>query len=308
VKPKKNLKWPAILAALVVLLAFPRSGSGADQPDDETCLACHDGYAETLAGTAHALQPPAENVEVHCTKCHTGGSVHIEDPSVTNIGNPATMPNAQLLEICQQCHVPHAEAENIALDPHVGRGLSCVSCHSVHKGYDGLLSDDQAMFCGKCHVDVTASFRLRSNHPLLEDAVTCLSCHSLVGKNEPQTGHGPSANCYTCHPEQSGPYRYQHAAAISFAVEGGGCTECHRPHGSPNDRLLNQPASGLCLQCHGMPPGHRIEHSGLGSKLACVDCHSEIHGSNHNGLLLDPDLGVKLFPDCFQSGCHQVGN
>ena len=78
------------------------------------------------------------------------------------------------------------------------------------------------------------------------------------------------------------------------------------PHGSGNERLLAQKGSTLCLQCHGVPPRHRTEHSGLGTKLQCVECHSEVHGSNHNAKFLDPDLGSKLFSNCYQSGCHAL--
>ena len=294
----------SLTVLLILGLSLSLAGAENGRPDNETCLACHEGYEVALAGTAHALSPPPRNVDLYCASCHTGGDEHIEDPVPENIGNPATLPATEVITLCQDCHVPHAEMDNAGFDPHAAQGQSCLSCHSIHQGQAGLLTDDKTEFCGRCHVVVSASFGRRSRHPLADGAVNCLSCHSFSGANEPQYGHGASANCYSCHPEQSGPYVYEHPAAISFAVEGGGCTECHQPHSSSNERLLSQPGNTLCLQCHGVPPGHRVEHSGLGTKLACVDCHSEIHGSNDNGKLLDPDLGMILFPDCYQSGCH----
>jgi hypothetical protein len=51
---------------------------------------------------------------------------------------------------------------------------------------------------------------------------------------------------------------------------------------------------------------HRVTHDGIGDKYGCIDCHSEIHGSNHNSHLLDPQLGSKIGigPDgCY---CHNV--
>lgn len=284
---------------------FPALALAENQPvSSETCLDCHEDYDASLAGTAHALSPSPHNVDLSCVRCHSGGAIHIEDPSLENIGNPGSLPAADVITVCQSCHIAHAEMDNVGFDPHMASGQSCLSCHSVHQGRTGLLPDDQTAFCRRCHVAVDASFGRRSAHPLVDGAIDCLSCHSFSGASEPQYGHGASANCYSCHPEQSGPYIHTHPATLSFAVEGGGCTECHQPHGSPNERLLNQPGQTLCLQCHGVPPGHRIKHSGLGTKWACVDCHSEIHGSNDNHKFLDPDLGTLLFPDCYQSGCH----
>ena len=276
--------------------------------DDATCLSCHEGLDTTLAGTAHALRPAVRGVDLQCAGCHSGAAAHAADPTSQNIGNPAMQDAGAVITLCQTCHIAHPEPGNVGFDPHLSQTGSCVSCHQIHQGQQQLLADDKAEWCGRCHVAVTAAFHRRSNHPLGDGAVTCLSCHSLTDDSFPQAGHGASANCYTCHPEQSGPYLYEHPVTLSYAVEGGACTECHLPHGSPNERLLTQAASTLCLQCHGVPPAHRTKHSGLGTKLACVECHSEIHGSNANAKFLDPDLGVKLFPDCFQSGCHIVND
>jgi hypothetical protein len=46
----------------------------------------------------------------------------------------------------------------------------------------------------------------------------------------------------------------------------------------------------------------------VATQLACVSCHSEIHGSDHNRALLDPDLGMKLPLNCFRAGCHPRGD
>lgn len=313
-RPNAEHAWESRLIAVIrraaiVLLALAWTAplvSAEEAITYETCVDCHDGYLETLKGTTHDLTIAPSRVVLDCVSCHSGAEVHVDDPSVENIGDPANASVDVVIEVCRQCHAPHAEKGTVGLDPHFNQETACVDCHSIHAGQDRLRPDNPVVLCERCHVAMTRTFAKRSNHPLSDGIVTCVSCHSFTGSGEPSVGHGASANCYTCHPEQSGPYLYDHPVAISFAVEGSGCTECHDPHGSANERLLTRQGSTLCRQCHGTPPGHRIKHSGLGTKLPCVECHSEVHGSNHNPRLLDPDLGMKLFPDCYQSGCHDV--
>lgn len=171
-----------------------------------------------------------------------------------------------------------------------------------------LVADDRENYCLACHTAVGMEFKRRSVHPLESGNVRCTDCHNLAGIEDPMLAVGLNWRCQECHAERSGPFLYEHPVVNNHLIEGGGCVECHQPHGSPNDRLLNQPNNGVCMQCHAVPAGHRTEHSGLGTKLACVECHNQIHGSYDNRLFLDPELGTKLFPDCYQSGCHNLGN
>ena len=300
-----------LAAAGILLLSSLPAQSEEIAVDDETCLACHDGLELTLRGTTHALSSemtkPATTVA--CVSCHSNSEVHIEDPNKENIGNPARMTGVDAIGACITCHQPHHEMGIPGADPHAGKEIGCVECHSVHNAYEGLLVDESAGFCGKCHVSTVNQFRSRSNHPVADGNVTCISCHDFTGKNEPDFGHGSSANCFSCHADYSGPHMYEHQAASSFSTEGGGgCITCHRPHGSPNERLLAQPGDMLCKQCHGVPPLHRTFHNGIGSQYGCIECHSAVHGSDDNPGLLDDFLGTKLTGDPTGCYCHKVGN
>jgi DmsE family decaheme c-type cytochrome len=308
IRPAAHLIVAFFIAAGLAVLAVGAEQSGAPPIDDETCLGCHEGVDATLSGSPHALSSTLTKpaVVVACVSCHWGAQAHIEDPSPSNITNPGTADTKTVTAACEKCHVAHQELDNIGFDPHLGKDLSCASCHSVHKGNEGLLLDRNLDFCGQCHVGLAAGFRRRSTHPVAEANVTCLSCHDFTGGKEPTFGHGPSANCYQCHPEQSGPYVFEHEATSSFSPEGDGCTACHSPHGSANDRLLTEPGSLLCQQCHGTPPLHQTFHGGLGSQYPCMDCHTDIHGSNDNINLLDANLGSRISggpPSCY---CHGV--
>jgi DmsE family decaheme c-type cytochrome len=80
--------------------------------------------------------------------------------------------------------------------------------------------------------------------------------------------------CAKCHPEKAGPFVFEHAAK-----ELEGCIVCHRPHGSPNARLLeSRDVRTICLACH--PDLPRDHEQKAGSVFReCLRCHIEIHGS-----------------------------
>jgi DmsE family decaheme c-type cytochrome len=191
-------------------------------------------------------------------------------------------------------------------DPHAGEDIGCLSCHSIHTNRAALLVDEEGGFCGECHVSAVSRFRRRSNHPLADQAVTCMSCHDFTGGNDIAFGHGANAICARCHQEQAGPWLYEHEATSSFSTDGSGCTACHLPHGSPNEYLLTQPGDGLCRQCHGVPPLHRSKHDGLAGQHLCVECHSDIHGSYTSRTYLDPMLGLRIAGQVGGCYCHMV--
>ena len=275
--------------------------------DDETCLGCHEDQAATLRGTPHRLASELEHSKssVACARCHEGAAKHVDDPSIETIGNPSRQSAQEVSMICQSCHAAHRELDNIGFDPHINLGLNCTSCHSVHGGKAGLVVDEQFNFCGECHVALSSEWNRTSVHPVADGQVTCLSCHDFRGNLQPGTGSGPSENCFSCHPLQAGPFAWTHDAALSYDANGvNGCTSCHAPHGSANDRLLTQPGDGLCTQCHGIPPRHVTTHGGIATQYMCIECHDAVHGSDHNRALLDPDLASKIGgsqPSCW---CH----
>jgi DmsE family decaheme c-type cytochrome len=262
--------------------------------------------ASTLANSPHRLssEVTGSKVIVACVSCHEGAAVHVEDPTVDNIGNPAKQSAQSVNVICENCHRAHRELDNIGFDPHIQAGVSCASCHSVHNQQAGLLVDQQTKFCGKCHLAIASQFGRTSTHPVNDGQVTCLSCHDFTGKKQPALGAGAQENCINCHTAQAGPFPWPHEAASSYYPGGEGCIACHNPHGSANDRLLTRPGDGLCTQCHGVPALHRTQHAGIGSQFACIECHADVHGSDHNKGLLDPDLGSKIGGTPASCYCH----
>lgn len=294
----------AYLALFLAFLCCPAIPVQAEPStiDSETCLACHEGYDAALAGTGHTLSASART-GVDCISCHEGGETHVDDPSRDNIGNPAELHPLKTEQLCTACHLAHSGLGLIGHDPHAGVDMSCTSCHSVHASAADA-STLGTLMCGNCHTAVAHQFQQRSNHPLTTGNLSCVSCHAFLGETEPQLGHGPAANCYSCHPDQSGPYLFEHEATSSFSPEGEGCIACHAPHGSVNDRLLVQQDDNLCRQCHGIPAGHISAHDGDFRGVTCVDCHTDFHGSYDNLYLLDPQLGTRFGRESDACFCH----
>jgi DmsE family decaheme c-type cytochrome len=303
------------LSALVTIAAVPHPATTelfgpAGVEKSRACLECHEENARSLVNTAHTLS----NYEgftgdrgIGCIGCHEGWEAHLDDPSADNIASATEYSLADQASLCSRCHVNQHQIAMTSTDPHASAGLSCTSCHTIHANTTvKLLKDNNQNFCGTCHKSVIAEFQRRSSHPVEAGMLKCTSCHGMAAIADPLLSQGHSEVCQSCHAEKSGPFMHEHPATLAHGVEGGSCMECHEPHGSTNDRLLTSSGKTLCLQCHSVPAKHRTQHSGLGMKMQCVDCHSEIHGSNTSQHMLDPELGIKLFPDCFQSGCHDL--
>jgi DmsE family decaheme c-type cytochrome len=119
--------------------------------------------------------------------------------------------------------------------------------------------------------------------------MTCSSCHNPHGSTnvrQLRVGNWINESCASCHAEKRGPFLWEHAAGRES------CVTCHDPHGSSNDRMLVAKTPMLCQRCHigtrhpstiydgsrvtpALAPSNRIYNRG------CVNCHQNIHGSNH---------------------------
>lgn len=301
------IRLPLLFLAVCLLLppaVFPQS------PAD--CLDCHENIDATLKNSPHeirAVEKSRESMAVTCIDCHDGWKEHLKNPEAGNIQKGSEISPARQGAVCGGCHVTPHQTAMVTDDPHFGAGLSCSTCHRIHGNRNRyLVNEDLDNFCTSCHTATAMEFERRSAHPVESGNIRCVDCHQLGSLTNSEFKVGFDWQCQRCHEERAGPFPYEHPVVYSHLVEGGGCTECHEPHGSVNDRLLKQPGKTLCLQCHGIPPGHQTNHSGLGARYDCVQCHSEIHGSFSNRLLLDPELGDKLVPNCYQAGCHSLGN
>ncbi len=229
---------------------------------------------------------------------------------------PPSVPGATFVgsKACADCHdviardFKTADHARLQARGKNAENAGCEGCHgpgSLHVSSGGNIrlivnprKDPET--CFQCHLEIRSKFSLPYRHGVMEGRMSCSDCHNphkgsimkgggatnLMGKNEV---------CFQCHSAQKGPFVFQHEALRE------GCTTCHDPHGSVNQKLLVARNQMLCLKCHfqqqqNVPgqtyvPGQmRIgtdNHAGNVAQGTCWSggCHEAVHGSQVNSHL-----------------------
>jgi len=259
----------------------------------DTCITCHDAEAAALKGTKHAQakDPRTPAANLGCESCHGPGQAHVDDDNAGHIKKMKEMKPAEISETCLTCHNRgvHAAWDGSA---HERRNLTCTTCHSVHNPKSPehqLVQPTQAQVCVTCHrLQVAKTERAVAHMPVREGKLSCSSCHnphgSISNVKNLKTGSSVSELCISCHTEMRGPMLWEHAPVRES------CTTCHDPHGSSNDRMLAVRMPMLCQRCHiaTKHPATLYDKDEITSKKSnrmfgrsCVNCHSNVHGSNH---------------------------
>ena len=255
-----------------------------------------------------------------CETCHGRGEAHSmsEGEDLTGLivyGKDTGVPVEDQNERCLSCH-QNTGRMHWQGSAHESADLVCTSCHLIHQP-DGILrKEKESEVCTSCHWKVRADMHKASVHPIRQGLVTCSDCHEAHGADGPRSLKTMTLNqtCYKCHAEKRGPFLWEHEPVTED------CMACHSPHGSNNPALLNRRPPQLCQQCHQVSMGvglSRHINSELdwgggpgtwgswggggggggpgggggggtgGSKtplilgVGCLNCHSQVHGSNH---------------------------
>jgi len=282
---------------------------------DAVCTRCHD-ESETkpilsIYQTRHGVK--ADERTPTCQSCHgesknhLGGNVEGKGrpkPDVifgakhTSAGYMPTSPQEQSA-VCLTCHQSGLR-QHWSGSQHESRDVACANCHKIHVRDDAVLNKaTQQEVCFTCHKEQRAQTLRVSTHPLDAGKMGCSDCHNPHGSNGPKMLIKKNINetCYTCHPDRRGPFLWEHQPVVDD------CTNCHTPHGSVNSPLLKTRLPQLCQECHtgdhartaysgaNLPGGAISTVNGLkplqaqsGSNQVysrdCLNCHSNIHGSN----------------------------
>jgi predicted CXXCH cytochrome family protein len=204
---------------------------------------------------------------------------------------------------CVECHADEtdhfasATHSRLALaDPKLG-DTGCEACHgpgSTHVNSGGAAHtivnpSKSPETCFQCHLDKRGEFSLPHAHQVLTGHMSCNDCH------DPHKGHvvmntgadleNQNETCTKCHTAQKGPFLFKHNAMLE------GCTVCHNPHGSVNQKMLVARDANLCLRCHLEHPvmegngtiltGGEDHRSRLQNGTCwSAGCHEDVHGSN----------------------------
>ena len=269
-------------------LALPSGYAGSD-----ACGLCHTDQETSLKGTKHgqAANPRSPAAKLGCESCHGPGQAHIDDEAKGKIGKFAAMKPAEVSGTCLTCHNrgTHAGWEG---STHEARNLSCATCHSVHKPAPStpqLVKATETQVCASCHrAQVAKTERAVAHMPVREGKMACSSCHnphgSISNVKALKTGSSVAELCVSCHTEMRGPMLFEHAPVRE------NCATCHDPHGSSNDRMLAVRMPMLCQRCHiaSKHPATLYDKDQITTNKSnrmfgrsCVNCHSNVHGSNH---------------------------
>ena len=285
-----------LAAASSKATSAPRATAGPAQTTgfvgDETCATCHDTQANAMRATLHGKAqnprtPAAKNGQA-CETCHGAGQKHVESGKKEDIRRFDALPARDANAACLTCHSKgnHAAWQGSL---HDARNVSCVTCHSVHSAKSAkaqLKTVTVSQTCETCHKQEALKVQKTSHMPVREGKMECTSCHSPHGSTNVRMlkiGNSVNEACASCHTEKRGPYLWEHAAGRE------NCASCHDPHGSNNDRMLVAKVPMLCQRCHissGHPPvifDQTQVNAGRSFVVGrgCVNCHSQIHGSNH---------------------------
>lgn len=203
-----------------------------------------------------------------CAQCHEDTINHFGSATHARIG----IPDAKLGDTsCEACHGPGSL--------HVKAGGSKGTIVNPSKSPEA---------CYSCHLDKRGEFSLPNAHPVSTGQVTCTDCHDPhQGKVIARTGaelETPNETCTKCHTAQKGPFLFPHQAMQE------GCTACHNPHGSVNQKMLVARDANLCLRCH-------LEHPSVISGGKIGDGKIVVGGEDHRSRLQNGT--------CWVAGCHE---
>lgn len=217
---------------------FGSSRSRFDRPITEACMACHNAIPGFVEGSENRFGHVPLGID--CERCHGPGSLHVEarrmgrldmvvDGADYSIVNPARLPPALQMNVCERCHAQGAAVY------HAGRGPA-----DFRPGM--VLSDVEHVFWLRA-ADSTTHFTMAS-HP---DRLRMSACFD--GSREAGRALAPMT-CLTCHnPHVSinvlGADHYADACRSCHAVGGPDA-----PPACTEPTVVQDPTAADCASCH----------------------------------------------------------
>ena len=267
------------------------------------CANCHEDRHASIVMTAHGYRNDAQGSM--CQACHGDASDHLKDPSKFKPANKVKYGTAaEKAGVCLTCHQTNRHLAFWESGKHALNDVACTNCHDIHPKDRGTFiapfqttfRPNESQICGQCHQDIRSQTLKPSHHPIVEGKIKCSDCHNVHGAVSPVMLKNATVNdqCTSCHADKRGPFVFQHPPVEE------NCITCHNPHGSSHYKLLREHTPNLCQDCHDaarhpgtiygggaawtLPDG--TPNAGVNTRFiarACLNCHSNIHGSNAPG-------------------------
>jgi predicted CXXCH cytochrome family protein len=252
---------------------------------------------------------------------------------------------------CRDCHDAHAEAgaspglltkayvaaatEAVTVSPHFRSGL-CLVCHENVDDY-ALRAADINTLCDRCHASgqipanihplrkVPDGFAVPKGWPLVDGALTCLTCHDQ-GHDDQKPRYkmlhgGPYAGardvCRNCH----SAIDLMTSTVHRDSGQDRGCEFCHKTRPVPGKDTIKTVTfiadpDLLCIRCHDDTADDVSEHHQLVSRrevtderitlsiplykgrIICASCHNPHQEDGRGHRLRDWLVGVDLCASC----------
>ncbi len=190
------------------------------------CMTCHNGIPDYTPFTQnHYRQVP---LGITCERCHGPGSRHVEerlagmelpeDVRDTTIVNPAYLPRARQMDVCQQCHLTGIAVFTEGNNPTTFQPGMALSAH-------------RSIFVPRRWVESPEEFGIASQALRLAQSA-CFQASTMT--------------CTTCHD----PHRSVEEIEVSFYDTQ--CQQCHRGAVEQHREVVPQEAlaSQTCVSCH----------------------------------------------------------
>jgi DmsE family decaheme c-type cytochrome len=303
-KDAKPASAPAASAAsskAKMVKPAPDDEEGRYYVGSEPCKVCHAAWIEefklTVMGRMFKTGKDTKQGPMECETCHGPASAHVNGGGGRLGGHIRSFrkadPRTSVADtngVCLGCH-ENGDRTYWKASTHATREVACTDCHTVMKKMSPryqLAKGNVMDTCFQCHKDRRAQMLRTAHMPMIEGKISCTSCHNPHGT----ASDGPllkeatvNDTCFQCHADKRGPFLFEHPPVRE------NCLNCHEPHGSMHEKLLVVARPRLCQRCHTVP--HNQAGFGISpvtgavsgnvrrqTGAACLDCHTNIHGSN----------------------------
>jgi predicted CXXCH cytochrome family protein len=167
-------------------------------PQTAICQPCHQAEFDSWKKTRHSSETRMSVIPIQdlraCGACHTGLAAHAVDPTVKPGPLPDKMSKTEQNTLCGKCHFNQKLLNSMAINPedkhalltNVGfegkeKQITCLDCHSGHKGGADMLVSIKAHICFKCHKEAIVTMGIFQPFNYIAFGKFCQACHAVHG-------------------------------------------------------------------------------------------------------------------------------